>query len=759
MKGKTLIQLCSTIAIWLIATTLVAQTQQGYVKTKGRLVNGKVIPGQGLSGAVVSMKGRSSILVDQHDGRFSFPVVTKSFVISDVSKQGYQLVDADVLQKTYQYAPEPIYIIMETPEQMLEDQLEVQSRLSTALRKQYQRSLAENKRLREQQLISQETYEQKMQQLINQQQQNSIFLSKLVDDFAKVDYDQLDEFNRQVHELILNGEFSKADSMLKSKGDMSLRIDAFRKEWQALSKQESDLSAQQQTVTSADTHLRKLFTDLAQDCMSKHQIFKLREQNDSAAYYIELRASIDTVNLEFQRHAGDFLAEYSDDYDKALTYYHRAQFHANRIFGDDSEWSCTIINQIANVYFYQKKYEEALRNYQQVLAGKKKNQGEKTLDVSIVMGNIARIYADYYKDYQRALEIYDSCLIIRQKLFGQQSEHVADVLARKGDVYNAQDEVDNALSFYQQALDIRLEVFGENHLTVANTLNTIGNIYHQRKDYATAVTYLERVASIRKRLLGERHPRVSVVQNRLAEAYYALQQRDKALACYEDVIRCGPHPNGLTELDISVALTCASMICHKKGDKQKAIDYILQNLAVTRKVYGEQSKEVAMTLKMVGAVYNSFNYLPEAIDSYQQAMEVWKASNGDYSAEIASCKQDIFLCRYKQAVAQGITQDFLQHCAFTLNVTTDGPASQQGLTGEYILLEFADWTQDSSISLFAKNTEWSGKPKDVVILRGGVVLQIHFQNNLGASLSVKEVSVEEKQHITQAYQSWKQNNQ
>ena len=754
-----MIQLCSTIAIWLIATTLVAQTQQGYVKTKGRLVNGKVIPGQGLSGAVVSMKGRSSILVDQHDGRFSFPVVTKSFVISDVSKQGYQLVDADVLQKTYQYAPEPIYIIMETPEQMLEDQLEVQSRLSTALRKQYQRSLAENKRLREQQLISQETYEQKMQQLINQQQQNSIFLSKLVDDFAKVDYDQLDEFNRQVHELILNGEFSKADSMLKSKGDMSLRIDAFRKEWQALSKQESDLSAQQQTVTSADTHLRKLFTDLAQDCMSKHQIFKLREQNDSAAYYIELRASIDTVNLEFQRHAGDFLAEYSDDYDKALTYYHRAQFHANRIFGDDSEWSCTIINQIANVYFYQKKYEEALRNYQQVLAGKKKNQGEKTLDVSIVMGNIARIYADYYKDYQRALEIYDSCLIIRQKLFGQQSEHVADVLARKGDVYNAQDEVDNALSFYQQALDIRLEVFGENHLTVANTLNTIGNIYHQRKDYATAVTYLERVASIRKRLLGERHPRVSVVQNRLAEAYYALQQRDKALACYEDVIRCGPHPNGLTELDISVALTCASMICHKKGDKQKAIDYILQNLAVTRKVYGEQSKEVAMTLKMVGAVYNSFNYLPEAIDSYQQAMEVWKASNGDYSAEIASCKQDIFLCRYKQAVAQGITQDFLQHCAFTLNVTTDGPASQQGLTGEYILLEFADWTQDSSISLFAKNTEWSGKPKDVVILRGGVVLQIHFQNNLGASLSVKEVSVEEKQHITQAYQSWKQNNQ
>ena len=28
-----------------------AQTQQGYVKTKGRMVNGKLVPGQGLKGA------------------------------------------------------------------------------------------------------------------------------------------------------------------------------------------------------------------------------------------------------------------------------------------------------------------------------------------------------------------------------------------------------------------------------------------------------------------------------------------------------------------------------------------------------------------------------------------------------------------------------------------------------------------------------------------------------------------------------------
>ena len=50
------------------ATTVFAQTQQGYVKTKGRMVNGQLVPGQGLKGATVSIKGRTAVLVNSDDG-------------------------------------------------------------------------------------------------------------------------------------------------------------------------------------------------------------------------------------------------------------------------------------------------------------------------------------------------------------------------------------------------------------------------------------------------------------------------------------------------------------------------------------------------------------------------------------------------------------------------------------------------------------------------------------------------------------------
>ena len=45
-----------------------AQTQQGFVKTRGRMVDGQLVPGQGLKGATVSIKGRAAVLVKSNEG-------------------------------------------------------------------------------------------------------------------------------------------------------------------------------------------------------------------------------------------------------------------------------------------------------------------------------------------------------------------------------------------------------------------------------------------------------------------------------------------------------------------------------------------------------------------------------------------------------------------------------------------------------------------------------------------------------------------
>ena len=78
-----------------------AQTQRGYVKTRGRLQsNGTTIPGTRLSGATVTLKGNNSVTSGANGG-FSFAVSNKSFCIINVRKDGYQIYDRDLLGKPH----------------------------------------------------------------------------------------------------------------------------------------------------------------------------------------------------------------------------------------------------------------------------------------------------------------------------------------------------------------------------------------------------------------------------------------------------------------------------------------------------------------------------------------------------------------------------------------------------------------------------------------------------------------------------------
>ena len=119
------------------------------MKTKGRMVNGKHVAGHGLSGATVTIQGRSAV-VSQNNGAFSFTVPAKTFLIQSVQKNGYQLVDADATTKPYQYPVNPLYLVMEKPDQQMEDQLEAEEKISNTLRQQLKKARQEIQKLKEQ---------------------------------------------------------------------------------------------------------------------------------------------------------------------------------------------------------------------------------------------------------------------------------------------------------------------------------------------------------------------------------------------------------------------------------------------------------------------------------------------------------------------------------------------------------------------------------------------------------------------------------
>ena len=226
----------------LTGIMLSAQTQQGYVKTKGRMVDGKLIPGHGLKGASVSVHGRTTILVNSNDGTFSFPVPDAQFRLDSVRKKGYQLVDMDALSKTYKHSANPLYLVMETPEQQLQDQLNAERRIRHNLREQLSKKEEEIERLRKQNKISQEDYQKNLQKLYSDQAVNEQLISEMAKRYSELDYDQMEEFYRQVSYHIENGNLTKADSLLNTRGNVTDQVKEQLKKGQAIDKQEKKLN-------------------------------------------------------------------------------------------------------------------------------------------------------------------------------------------------------------------------------------------------------------------------------------------------------------------------------------------------------------------------------------------------------------------------------------------------------------------------------------------------------------------------------------
>ena len=143
------------------------------MKTRGRMVNGQHVRGQGLQGAMVVVQGGNKVVTQSSNGAFSIAVPSKTFLVQSVQKKGYQLVDADATTKPYQLSSNPLYLVMETPEQQTQDRLDAERKLRRTL----QRQLQEREDEIEAMQVSLAEKQRMLQQLYDDQKNNEKLIS------------------------------------------------------------------------------------------------------------------------------------------------------------------------------------------------------------------------------------------------------------------------------------------------------------------------------------------------------------------------------------------------------------------------------------------------------------------------------------------------------------------------------------------------------------------------------------------------------
>ena len=280
-----------------------------------------------------------------------------------------------------------LFFVLETPEQILQDKLSTERRLRRSLQTKLQARENELDSLIAIQKISQEEYQQSLQKLYAEQSENDKLISDMAERYSTLDYDQMDEFYRQVSYYIEQCEFVKADSLLKTRGNLQAQLEAAKQQGQAIQQDEEKLQ-RAKVVHQHD------IDELAKRCYSYYENFLMQHQNDSAAYYLEQRVKLDSSNVEWMDEYALFLIDYLAEYKKAKEYYEILLPISLNSYGEYHNVTAKIYNNLGHLYQKIGEFQNAKDNFEHSLNLRAKILGDKHPDVALTYDHIGSIYSE-----------------------------------------------------------------------------------------------------------------------------------------------------------------------------------------------------------------------------------------------------------------------------------------------------------------------------------------------------------------------------
>jgi len=546
------------------------QIQNGYVKTKGRLNrNGIVVHGSMISGATIQVKGRTPVL-SQSDGSFSFPIPSKSYYLESIQKRGYVLMDPEVLSRQYDYSTNPLVLVLETPNQLVDDRLAAERKVRRNLQKQLQQKENEIEELRQKNQISEDKYRDLLQMLFLKQENNESLISRMVQKYTQMDYDQMDSLDRRISAAIINGHLSEADSLLRSKGNMQERIAEIRMEQHIEAHEEELLSQRQRNLEISKAGTLKKLKDAASDCYKYFDRYCLTQQYDSAAFYLDMRSELDTINIGYLLEAIDFEKEFINDGREEVRY-KRALGISKKFYGEQSLEYAMCCNRIGEVIseesyktaYFAESYLEIAHNIIDSIYG----------DNHIEM---ARCYVGYGKMYKS----------ISNGIYSNEGDWEGDTLLAK--------------DYFLKAINIYKKM-------APTALIDIAKCYMLLYEVCGKKEYRENALKIYKTINNGKN---------IGIAYYYYQ---KGLEYYKDENICTPSLYGYSFENISKYDDHTAIRMEIKNYK-KSIPLLLKAQGIYLELYGENYPMVSDIDYIIEQIEDEIEKLGEAL-KYERPFE------------------------------------------------------------------------------------------------------------------------------------------
>lgn len=657
-----------TSILAVVYVTAIAQVQSGYVKTLGRPGH----KGQALSGVSVRIKGAHNAVLSRNDGRFTIDIQggSGSFVLQQVEKTGYELNDANMIGRSYAFSSSvPLSIVMVSTKQIQYEKQRIEDIACATAEKNYKaqvRMIEEQKAKNE---ITIEQYSQQIRELQDRFEKYQSLISGLADHFARTDYDNMDNQEREINQCIENGELERAEMLLQQMGFMQ-RLESIQKR----------IVTGQEMIESANKDMVSVLKQQEKDAEHLYQLYTIalsRFDNEKAQYYIETRAALDPQNVKWQIEAGEFMVSYICDFDAALTYFtnaihfsgelsmERAECYndigyismlegnldeaskylkhsleiRSQIVPDDHPKIGLAYNSLATCLSYQGKYDDAIYYYMKSLTNRKAIFGENSREVALIYTNIGATYVKT-KKFDNALHYLQKALQIVEAL-KPQGEKERELICNLYDIYattySEKADYEETLAspkvfeYHKKALDLRLKMYGEEHLETSYSYHNMGTSIVSRlgflvfqndtitnvdmADGQIALTYLVKSWNIKKKFLDAHHEDIQTTAGLiglLGKLYCILGFRNMKKGDYVKMM-----DNHIKGLDILEMVDNPN-----EYPMMQSASSALGRILKTREAYAESMKYLKLSYKLAKIINEEQEY-SSLKDEIEKTYSLW----------------------------------------------------------------------------------------------------------------------------------------
>lgn len=470
------------VIVGLFATlSAFAITQKGYVRTISR-------PGyesERLEGVLIRVRGNHNVVMTETTGDFSILMQEMEngdpYSLSAVMKSGYQISEQELIGRTMAGSDRvPLEVTMVSSAQLQAEKNAIMAKARASVEQAYGEQMMALQKALEQKQLDVEQFEQQLTALDDKLMRSEQQIEQMADRYARTDYALLDSTAAAIQQAIEQGDITLAEKLIMEKGRPSER---------------------QQRIRELQREVAAQTKDLKQDYYHLYSIALQRFQPDTAVYYLQQRADLDSTDAAAQLDYVKFIHEYMGSQEQVAHYLQLAERQLTRQGDDKGVLMLRFLNEKGRSLYNLHQFKQAIETGLEAVALSEQLYGK---DHPYTAGRKTSLAAYYYalgkmvdakKQLNSALHIYDMATPI-------DTVSKASVLNNMGAIAYADKQYDEARKDFEASLTLLYDCAPNDH-SIPQIENNLAYLCTLMNDTVSAQRYSMKAYESARRILGE----------------------------------------------------------------------------------------------------------------------------------------------------------------------------------------------------------------------------------------------------------------